>query len=184
MPAALKITPAITPQEYLEGERVSAVRHEFVDGRVFAMAGTSAAHNRVLRRMDALLTTAKRGKPCSIFVVDLKVHISKANSYYYPDLILSCEPVPDSAYVIEAPCLIVEVTSPSTEATDRREKLVAYRHLPTLTDYWIVNPAEASIEAWRRTAEGWTVEQLGAGDTLRAECLQADVAVDAIYAAE
>lgn len=184
MPAALKVPPSITPQEYLDGELVSPVRHEYVDGRVYAMSGTSAAHNRVLRRLDALLTVAKRGKPCSIFVVDLKVHAQKANSYYYPDLILSCLPVPDTAYVIEAPCLIVEVTSPSTEATDRREKLVAYRNLPTLTDYWIVNPTEASIEAWQRTAEGWTVQQLGAGDALWAECLQAGFPVDAVYAAE
>lgn len=184
MSAALKIQNRITPQEYLSGESLSPMRHEYVDGLVYAMAGTSAGHNRRIKRVEALLRAAKGGKPCSMFTENLKVRVDKSNSYYYPGLILTCTPVADDATVIDAPCLIVEVTSPSTEATDRREKLLAYQSLSTLTDYWIVNPAEPAIEAWRRTPQGWAVQQLTAGDALWAECLQAEMALDAVYAAE
>ena len=184
MSALLKPSSNITPSDYLAGELTSEVRHEYVDGLVYAMSGASVGHNRMVNRVRRVLTSATGDKHCEVFVLDIKVQIAATNSYYYPDVVLSCEPVADDSYVIDAPCLIVEVTSPTTEATDRREKLRAYQTLPTLKDYWIVNPNEAAVECWQRTPQGWAVQYATTSDSLYVSCLQADITLQSLYAAE
>ncbi|MFN3715830.1 MAG: Uma2 family endonuclease [Thiobacillus sp.] len=119
--------------DYLEGESVSAIRHEYVAGEVFAMAGGSKAHNTISGNVFALLRAALRGSDCQTFIADMRVRIATQSSYYYPDVTVTCAPGDLAADApndyIASPCLIVGVLSPTTEAIDRREKMLAYRQI-------------------------------------------------------
>lgn len=180
MRAALKLP--ISVEDYLEGEKVSPIKHEYVDGQVYAMTGTMLRHGRAVRNLGFALQSRCRGKPCEAVMNDLKVRVESFNAYYYPDIVLSCQPQNPQTYVLEHPCLIVEVLSPSTEGIDRREKLAAYRTLDSLKEYVLVNPAEPAVEVWRRTPAGWVHEELETGDALRVDCLDDSIPLTEIYA--
>ena len=112
---------AISPAEYLEGEKVARVRHEYVDGEVHAMAGGTKAHNEVAGNLYGLLRARLRGTPCRVFIGDVKVHVAWdwRERFYYPDVVVGCEAGDNEPYVVEQPKLVVEVLSDSTERDDR-----------------------------------------------------------------
>ena len=122
----------------MQGELASDIRHEYVAGQVFAMAGAGEAHNRISLNLAFHLRAATRGTPCGVFISDMKVRVRAHEAFYYPDVLLTCDPDDRESLYKTAPCLIAEVLSPSTEVIDRREKLVAYRSLPTLHDYLLI----------------------------------------------
>nr|VFK33209.1 MAG: Putative restriction endonuclease [Candidatus Kentron sp. MB]VFK35884.1 MAG: Putative restriction endonuclease [Candidatus Kentron sp. MB]VFK77533.1 MAG: Putative restriction endonuclease [Candidatus Kentron sp. MB] len=128
----------LSPEAYLNGESVSKVRHEYIEGDVFAMAGASERHNRIAVNIAFALRSAARGGPCGVFVSDMKVRVGRER-FYYPDVMLVCEGEDDDAYYKDRPCLIAEVVSDSSEGTDRREKWFAYRAIPSLgySSWWI-----------------------------------------------
>ncbi|MGQ0698972.1 MAG: Uma2 family endonuclease [Panacagrimonas sp.] len=179
MRAALKLPIAV--EDYLEGEKVSPVKHEYVDGQVYAMTGTMLRHARAVANLWKALDRRRGTRACEAVMNDLKVRVESFNAYYYPDVVLTCHPQDPQTYVIDSPCLIAEVLSPSTEGVDRREKLAAYRTLPTLKEYVLVNPAELAVEVWRRTPAGWVHEELETGDSLRVDCLDASIPLTEIY---
>lgn len=177
--AALKLLETIPVEEYLEGEKASPVKHEYVHGRVFALAGTSDVHNRISINLVVGLDAASTEKGCQLFTTDLKLSIF-GERYYYPDLMVTCEPDGDP-YIKEKPCLIVEILSRSTANTDRREKVDAYLSLPTLQSYILVDSQMKRVEAFTRTPEGWREESWqGSGDVPFA-CLDTSLNFDAIY---
>lgn len=143
---------------YLEGERDGSVRHEYVDGQVYAMAGSSDRHNRIsinfTSRLDAHLTTSS----CDVFMADMKIMVAPV-VFYYPDVVVTCDnPIPDNYYRTE-PRLIVEVLSPSTERIDRNEKLFAYRRVSSLEEYVLVSQDRTLVEIYRRQTNGeWSHE--------------------------
>jgi len=118
----------ISPDEYLEGEKLAAVKHEYVEGRVFAMAGASDVHGLIAGNIFGELRNQLRGKKCEIFTSDMKVRIppglpNQELSFYYPDVVVACEPEKEpDPFFRKYPSLIAEVLSPSTRATDLREK--------------------------------------------------------------
>ena len=118
----------IGADDYLEGEKVAEVRHEFVAGQVFAMAGASEEHNLIAGNVFAALHDHLRGKVCRVFTLDMKVrlYISAAHLFYYPDVLVACEPRDSNRYFKRFPKVLVEVLSPETDRTDRREKSVGY----------------------------------------------------------
>jgi Uma2 family endonuclease len=143
---------------YLRGERDAQQRHEYVDGRVFAMTGASRRQNIVTLNIGSCLHAHLRGRPCEAFVNDMRVHVGAARAYYYPDVVVSCDErdrQDDELAGLEYPTLVVEVHSASTEAIDRREKWVAYRQLESLQEYVLVDPTRSWIEVFRRTDRGW-----------------------------
>ncbi len=174
---------AITVDEYLAGERVSLVRHAYVDGEVFAMAGASKAHNRLTKRLARLCDDRLAATPCEAFTTDVKVRVRTIDQecFYYPDLYVECAPYTADPYYSERPVLIVEVLSDSTERADRSDKFYAYRKLPTLQEYVLVAQDEPRIEVYRR-ATGWDLEVYGPGQRLRLEALGGDLDLDAVYA--
>src|SRR5262245_26554542 len=105
MTVIAKSADLLTPEEYLEGERYSDVRHEYVDGRVYAMAGASDDHNRIAANLLAFLHAALRGKPCEPFMADMKVKIPSrfADAFYYPDVMVACDPADNARYYRERP---------------------------------------------------------------------------------
>jgi Uma2 family endonuclease len=101
--------PYVSVEEYLEGELHSQVRHEYVEGHVCAMAGASDDHNRIAGNIFSFLHSALRGKPCEPFINDMKVKIQLASAFYYPDVLVACDPTDKEQYYRERPVVIVEV---------------------------------------------------------------------------
>ena len=150
--------PLISVAEYLEGEREAEVRHEYVAGKVYAMACASDRHNRIALNVAAALNSQLGAGPCETFISDMKLYVAP-DVFYYPDVMVACDdPIADS-YFRRHPVLLVEVISPSTERNDRNEKLLAYKSIPSLQEYVIVYQDETHVDVHRRTAEGWTAEE-------------------------
>ena len=184
MTAVTKAAGWISPDEYLEGERVAEVRHEYVDGRVYAMAGASDDHNRITRNILTALDNALRGKPCEPFAMDMKVRIPPAfaDVYYYPDVLVACDPADNAKYYRERPSVLFEVLSPETERTDRREKAIAYRQIPTLEAYVLVEQDRVAVTVLHRAEPGWRSEVLeGREALLRLPSLGVEIPLDRIY---
>jgi Uma2 family endonuclease len=159
-----KLKTKISVEDYLEGEKISPVKHEYVDGVVYAMAGTSDTHNLIAGDIYIALGVHLRGSRCQPFSGEIKVQVTR-NVYYYPDILVSCEENPESAYFRNAPILIIEITSPSTATTDRREKLFLYRQMPSLQEYAIVDQHRVNIELHRRQPNGtWITYFFDASD--------------------
>ncbi len=118
-----KLKTKISVEDYLTGETVSSVKYEYVYGEVYAMAGTSDNHNRIVGNLYAALLNHLRSSRCEPSMGDIKVRVSP-DVYCYPDVLVSCEENPENSYFRKEPILIIEVLSPSTQEIDRREKLL------------------------------------------------------------
>jgi Uma2 family endonuclease len=174
--------PKLTVEDYLEGEKLSEVRHEYVNGEIFAMTGASKVHNRLTRRLTRLFEDALDGKPYEAFATDVKVRVrtQAEDRFYYPDLHVECEPSSPAAYFSEHPVLVLEVLSKTTERTDRSDKFYAYRKLTSLMEYVLVAQDEARVEVYRK-ATGWDLEVYGVGQRFRLDSIDAELGVDEIY---
>ncbi len=150
----------ITPEEYLKLEQESDVKHEYIDGYAYAMAGANDAHVTVSGNLFALLRNHVRGSGCRVYISDMKARIEKSNRYYYPDVMVTCdERDKENATEKKFPCLIVEVLSDSTEAFDRGDKFADYQQLETLQEYVLINVKRQRVECFRRNSEGLWVLQ-------------------------
>jgi Uma2 family endonuclease len=148
-------------EEYLEFEKTSPIRHEYIAGRAFAMTGASRPHNKITGNLFAAFHSHLRGSPCEPFSSDMKVKIETAGDRlsYYPDVVVACDPASSDEDFLTEPTLIVEVLSPSTESVDRREKLHHYRKIPTLQEYVLLTQRIPRVTIYRRD-EDWRVHQL------------------------
>ncbi len=152
-------TPMLA-EDYLQLEAQSPLRHEYINGEIFAMTGGSLRHNVVALSLASALRAHLRDTPCRAFMNDVRVRVTKTNAYYYPDILVNCrrdtQAVDLASGEVDDAVLIVEVLSQSTEATDRREKLIAYRTLPSLAEYVLINQDQARVEIHRRRGDiGW-----------------------------
>lgn len=174
--------PLISVVDYLNAELVSEVRHEFVNGEVYAMVGTSIAHNLIAGNLFAKLHGRLSGGPCQVFMSDVKVRIrtEQEDRFYYPDLAVTCGDQYPSEYYTDNPILIVEVLSDSTERRDRSEKFYAYRKLPSLQEYVLVAQDLMRVEIYRR-AGGWDLELYGSEDRLHLDSVNLEMAVAEVY---
>ncbi len=169
-------------EDYLHFEEQGETRHEYVDGQIYAMAGTTRRHNQIVANLVARLRNEVRGTPCRAYFADVKVRIQFGNSFYYPDVLVGCEPGDDHELYLTQPCLIVEVLSPSTEIIDRREKQFAYRTLPSLREYVLIATEGRKVEVLRReAASDWSLTTLEADDPLYLACLDATLSLNDIY---
>jgi Uma2 family endonuclease len=171
--------PLMTLDEYLAFEERSAVKHEYVAGEVYALSGVTTRHNLITLNIAMHLRAAARARGCAVFATDVKLKV--ADRIYYPDLMLVCGRAATAELIIEAPSLIVEVTSPGTRATDRREKLEAYRRIPSLNAYLIVDQRRQHVLAYHRDGAGWSKQELQAGDAVTLPALGARLALDDLY---
>ena len=184
MSTILKATDWISPDEYLEGERSAEVRHEYVDGHVYAMAGASDDHNRIAGNIFAELRERLRGHPCEPFINDMKVKIPPAfaDVYYYPDVLVACDPTDNARYFRERPTVLIEVLSTETERTDRREKALAYRQIPTVEAYVLVEQERMAATILRRTEPGWQSHVIeGPGSILKLPGIGVEIPLERIY---
>ncbi|ETX09235.1 MAG: hypothetical protein ETSY2_00685 [Candidatus Entotheonella gemina] len=174
---AINPEPKMTPEEYLAFERAQLdAKHEFLDGEIIAMAGASRQHVRIVANLAASLITQLRGRPCDVYLSDMRVKIPAAGLYTYPDVIALChEPrfEDDAVDTLLNPSVIIEVLSPSTESYDRGIKFTHYRSIEDLQLYILVAQDKPQIEIFRRQANGdWLLSVV--------EGLEARVSLDAI----
>ena len=175
----------ISPEDYIAGELLSDVRHEYYAGEVVAMAGASIEHNRIVGEIFVALHGHLKGKRCEVLTNDMKTHIEKKQNdwFYYPDVMVNCDPAGQQKYYCDTPSVIVEVMSPSTERIDRREKLLAYEKIPMLHTYILVAQDRREVTIHRRAGDDWTTERLPeSGDVLRVPEIEFTMPLDAIYA--
>lgn len=174
----------MTYADYLELERSSDVKHEYLRGEVIAMAGGTPEHARLAANVIGELRAALRGRPCVVFTSDARVQIEATDRATYPDVTVICDRLAHAADDPDAltnPVLIVEVLSDQTEADDRGEKFAHYRRLPSLREYVLVSQRTTRIEVYRRQGAAWVFSEAGAGQTLALESLGVTLAVDEIY---
>ncbi len=172
-------------RDYLAREAAATSRHEYVGGIVYAMAGAGERHNRIGLNLAVALRIAARGTPCGVYVPQMKLHVEHAASYYYPDVMLSCEPANPQTAVKERPCLLAEVLSPATAAIDTREKLLAYRGIPSLHYYLIVDSERVAVTYYvrDRAAGEWLSASLDPGERPTVQCggVRAELTLAGIY---
>ena len=148
-----KLNAKISVEDYLTGEEISQIRHEFIDGEVYAMAGASQNHNRIAGNLFSSLSRHLENSSCEPYAEGMKVKTVE-NVFYYPDVLVSCEGNFNNPYYSESPVLIIEVTSPSTAQIDRREKLRAYQQMPNIHEYVLVDQEKIAVEIHRRQSDG------------------------------
>ncbi len=152
-----KAKPHWTVEEYLAFEKTSPIRHEYVSGQLYAMAGGTKNHNRIADDLGAVLNRqfAQRGQHCEAFTSDVKVH-AHPEVYYYPDVVVACDELTEDEdeYIAENPVLLVEVLSKRTQRTDRFEKMREYQFLPSLREYVIIEQTHYQVEVYRHATAG------------------------------
>jgi Uma2 family endonuclease len=181
MPSSLNI---LTVTEYLEAEKTSEIRHEYIAGQLFAMAGASEEHNLICTNIISILRPHFRGTSCRAFMSDMKVKIKVKNAdiFYYPDILVTCDPEDRDRYFKTHPSLIIEVLSDSTEITDKREKRINYQTLDSLQEYVLVYQNQIKVEIYRRDISGnWLVEVFGKNDKLHLESVGLYLTMADIY---
>ena len=162
--------PSASPEDYLALEADSQLKHEYLDGQIVAMAGAGERHNRIALNAAFRLRAAARGTPCGVFISDMKLRVEATSAFYYPDAMLVCADDGHPLYKTR-PCVIVEVLTPSTAAIDQREKWLAYRTLPSLGVYLLVDAERRHADYWQRGGDGqWRQDRLDEDDVLTLDC--------------
>ncbi|MEM9274149.1 MAG: Uma2 family endonuclease [Cyanobacteria bacterium P01_F01_bin.143] len=177
--------PYLTVEKYLTAEQTSPNRHEYIGGQIFAMAGGSKQHNQICLNIASLLRFHVRGTGCTTFMSDMKVKIplqDKADIFYYPDVVVTCNQDDKERFFLDYPCLIIEVLSPGTEAIDKREKRINYQTLNSLQEYILVSQDEIRLEVYRKNSQGiWIVETLDQDDKLQLDSVGLTLTMQDIY---
>jgi Uma2 family endonuclease len=176
-------------EDYLANELRADVRHEYVEGQVYAMAGGTRRHNRITMNAGSRLLEAARGGDCEVYQSDMKVRLQNQAGdrpvFYYPDVVVACEPESDADELyLRRPCLIVEVLSRSTENTDRREKWFAYSGIPSLRYYVMVHSERREAGYYARSPAGeWETADLENDEVLEIDCpgLQIELTLDQLF---
>lgn len=172
-----------TYAEYLSLEVEGSVRHEYLEGEIYAMAGGSPDHAALAAALIAILRS-KLPPGCRVFTSDLRVRIPATGLSTYPDAAVVCgrtQRAPDDVLAVVNPQLLVQVTSPSTEEYDRGEKLRHYKHLPSLREVVIVSHREPRLTLHRREDGEWTVLEVAHGGIVGLASLAAEIAVNEVY---
>lgn len=157
---ALSDSIFLTPEAYLQLEDKSNIKHEYIDGQVYAMPGITDTHNTIALNLALLIRNHFRGSDCRVYFADIKARIEKSNRFYYPDIIITCDHKDRETSTYKCfPKLIIEVLSDSTEAFDRGDKFNDYQTLDSLEEYVLVNSKHQRFETFRRNEEGLWVLQ-------------------------
>jgi Uma2 family endonuclease len=142
-----------TPEEYLAFEDAAPERHEYFDGRIYAMTGSSVSHARITRNVLISLGTQLRARRCEVFDSHIKVHVEASGLYTYPDVSALCGEArfeSETRGILLNPSVIVEVLSPSTESYDRGEKFDQYQRIPSLREYVLVSQDRMRVQRFVR----------------------------------
>ncbi|MFZ4676611.1 MAG: Uma2 family endonuclease [Nodosilinea sp.] len=144
--------PYFTPDEYLAIERISPIKHEYLQGQILAIAGSSKVHSIIVGNLSALLVNSLKEKPCLSYASSMKIFMPELDIFYYSDLAVTCDERDHASQedFILHPKLIVEVLSDSTEAFDRGEKFASYKAIPELEEYILIHQKQVIGEKFQR----------------------------------
>jgi Uma2 family endonuclease len=173
-----------TYREYLALERAANVRHEFLDGEIYAMAGGTPAHAAICANVISQLSAQLRGHGCQAYSSDLRIRVRDTGLATYPDVTVVCRPAeldPEDRNTITNPTLIVEVLSPSTAAYDRGEKLEHYKRIPALREIVLIAHDERLIEVWSRGDGNTWSRREARSDTLALTAVPCTLAVEDVF---
>jgi len=183
------MTAALRPRypfaEYVALERRShEVKHEYVAGQIFAMAGGSVEHSALATTLVGLLFGHLRGGPCRPHGSDLQLRIRAADVATYADVAVVCDPIerdPESPSHVTNPRIVVEVLSPTTERYDPEQKRLYYQQIDALREYVLIAQDRRQIEVWSRAGEGWEHAVFGAGQRATLSSIGFELSVDELY---
>lgn len=177
--ATLGKTRPITVEEYLEGERVGDVRHEFAGGDIHTIPAETEAHNLITVGLMAALHGYLRKTGCRVFASMMKLRID--DDFYYPDVFVVCDRSDAEPYFKRRPLLIVEVLSPETAVRDTQDKLVAYQAIDSLREYALTEQDRREVCVHRRVGDGWESATYTDATTLTLESVGLSISLDEIY---
>ncbi len=178
--ATAKKSDSITVEEYINGELISEVKHEYVDGQVYAMAGASVNHNTISGNVFSAFHLHLKSSSCRSFASDMKVKTSVGN-YRYPDVLAVCDnDFIENGYVTQTPVILVEVISRSTRKIDERDKLLEYINIPTLQEYVIIEQDVVDITVYRKS-DDWHSKHYFLEDEIHFESINLTLSVEDIY---
>jgi len=173
-----------TAADYLAWESAQPERHEYLDGDVFAMAGAEDRHVTVSMNLAFALRQHLSGSPCRTFMSDMRLHVAAANSYFYPDVLVTCSALDvASPRVKTEPKLIAEVLSPSTAAYDRGVKFSHYRSIATLEEYVVIDLDTRSTDVYRKGADGlWVLHPFARGERVMLASVALELGAEQLFA--
>lgn len=176
----------ISPKEYLEMERASDEKHEYFDGHIYLMSGASLKHAKVAVNLVGKLFAFLEGKECSVLSENMRVTTPSNDSYMYPDVLIVCgkEELEDEQFdTLLNPSVIFEILSPSTRSIDKGRKMMYYKEIPSLKEYFMVDTDTQLIHSVRKQPSGdWRLETTsGAASALVIETIQFSLPLTAIY---
>lgn len=184
--ATVAITERYTPEEYLTLERKAPFKSEYKNGYITAMSGTTAVHNTLALNLASEIRAQFRGRPCKVFMIDVRLRVTPTGLYTYPDVIAVCGGAQflDGEFdTLLNPTMIAEVLSPSTEKYDRGEKADDYRTLPSLKEYVLISQKQVLVERFVRQGEQWVHTKIrGLDETLVLESIGCAIPRREIYA--
>lgn len=174
-----------TYADYVGLEKYSDVKHEYLDGEIYAMAGGTEDHSAISASVIASLLAAVGDRPCRVHTSDLRIYVEAVGLATFPDASVVCgslvqhPPSPEATAL--NPAVLVEVTSDSSEDYDTTTKLEAYRTIPTLREYIVVSHRERRITVHRREGESWITRVAITGGKVAVETLGTELVVDSVY---
>ncbi|MCQ8117944.1 Uma2 family endonuclease [Methylomonas rosea] len=172
----------VSVADYLQGELVSEIKHEYINGEVYAMSGAKRSHNIISMNLSGLVFAHLRATPCRVFNSDMKVRVQTAQDdcFFYPDLHVTCSATDTAEHYNSQPKLIIEVLSDATERYDRAEKFHRYRKLPSLEEYVLIAQDTQRVECYSRD-EQWDLRLYREGEQVLLQSIGLELAVAEIY---
>ena len=170
----------MTEQEYLDSEKLREIRHEYIDGEIYAMSGGKLNHQRLISRLVQQIGNHLEGTPCEVFSSDIKVRADAGNKYFYPDVLVSCNNEDGDSVFTESPRLIVEVLSKSTRKYDKTFKRICYQAIPSLEEYVLIEQDHVEIEVCRKS-QNWKSEFYFIDDEITFDSIDLTLPVLDIY---
>jgi Uma2 family endonuclease len=179
-------TPVYTIEDYVRLEAHSNVKHEFLDGQIFAMGGGTLEHSRLAAAVIVQLSNQLAGRPCDVFTSDARVHASAGNMIAYPDVTVCCGGAQTGSadpLAMINPTVLIEITSPSSEKYDRGTKFRRYQLILTLREYVVISQRTPAVDVFRRLDDGsWSDAELaGGGERAVLRSIGCELDVDALY---
>ncbi|MGH7693415.1 MAG: Uma2 family endonuclease [Gemmatimonadaceae bacterium] len=180
MTPPIRLDRLLTLQEFFEFEQATPIHHEFIAGEVYARAGASKRHHRVLSNIHLRTASAAANGPCGVYVEGVRLQVG--SDIYYPDLMVECSAIDADELTVTEPCLLIEITSPATARIDRTSKLDAYCGIPSLKTYLIVEQAwRRVVRHWRDANGTWQQEDLRSDGAIMLPCPEVILTLDQIY---
>ncbi len=175
--------PYLSPQDYLDWELLQALRYEYIDGEVYAMAGGTLPHSEIAVNLTTLLKNHLRGKGCRVLGSDAKIGVTESGPFFYADGSVTCDSRDRGVLKFcRYPCLIAEVLSPGTEAYDRGGKFAQYRRMESLQEYVLIGSDRVAVEVFYLNERGkWELTPYAEGETIQLSSVELKFPIEQLY---